>query len=483
MREQVLGFSMLTGPALLVTWVLVAAGLLGLVALGARAARTTATAGQAARTPAFRQARRSRSFRSAYATRDFGSAQVRIWWARRLPASVVLAALATALGGLLVEKVIRPFPDPLPITVYVWIAVGLLALGLCVGIAVRGTRARRPLLVVGALVSAIAVVLGGAGQVNLYYAEFPTLGTLAGVDGYRTVSAQEALAPARTLVGADRPAGTPLEDVWTAPAGMPTRGAMVEVPIPGATSNFEARPAQIYLPPAYFSDPRPELPVLVLLAGQPGEPSDWVMSGRLPLIADAFAAQHEGLAPVVVVADPIGSPFGNTLCVDSVHGNAFTYLSVDVPAWIRENLQVSAAPGSMAIGGLSFGGTCALQLALGAPTVYPTFLDLSGQGEPDVGTHEDTVATFFGGDENAFRLHNPADILAGRRFPDLAGAFLYGASDSTFGPASTAMYVAARNAGIDAHLTELPGGHSYAVWSAGLEHELPWLASRLELTR
>lgn len=483
MREQVLGFSMATNPALILTWVLVAVGFLGLITLGIRAVRTTATAGQTPHTPAFREACKSREFRTAFAARNFGPAPVRTWWTRHLLTSALVAVLVTALGGVLVEKVIRPFPDPLPITVYLWISVGLFALGLCVGVVIRSARARHPWLMVGTVLSTAAVLLGGAGQVNAFYAEFPTLGTLIGIDGYRSVSVQEALAPAHALVGENRPAGTPLEDLWTAPADMPQHGAIVEVSIPGATSGFAARPSQIYFPPAYFTDPRPALPVLVLLPGQPGDPSDWVMSGRLPFVADSFAANHEGLAPIVVVADPIGSPFANTLCVDSTHGNAFTYLTVDVPTWVRETLQVSTAPRSMAIGGLSFGGTCALQLALGAPTTYPIFLDFSGQNEPDVGTHQDTVDEFFGGNEQTFRLHNPADILANRTFPDLAGAFIYGSSDSTFGPATIEMYTDARNAGIDAHLTELPGGHSYTVWSAGLQRELPWVATQLELTK
>lgn len=35
--------------------------------------------------------------------------------------------------------------------------------------------------------------------------------------------------------------------------------------------------------------------------------------------------------------------------------------------------------------------------------------------------------------------------------------------------------------GMDVHLTELPDAHSFAVWSAGLEKELPWLGHRLGL--
>jgi hypothetical protein len=94
---------------------------------------------------------------------------------------------------------------------------------------------------------------------------------------------------------------------------------------------------------------------------------------------DAFAATQSGLAPVVVVADPLGSRMAQTLCLDSPGGRAFTYLSVDVPAWIRSTLQVDPDAVHWTIDGLSAGGTCALQVAVNAPSAYPTFLDLSGQ--------------------------------------------------------------------------------------------------------
>ncbi|KAA0918175.1 alpha/beta hydrolase family protein [Dietzia sp. ANT_WB102] len=448
--KEVLGSSLLGTPALLTVWVLVLAGFTGVVVIGSKSGGTS------------RDARRR-------------------WWTRTIPACIVAVAIVTVISGVLIERVFKPFPDSLPRTVYVWIALGVLAV-LLGGVAIAGgSRHRRPWLVVGAVLAALSVVAGAAGHVNRVYAEFPTVGTVLGISDYRTVPLADVIGSVPVTIGGDLPPGTPLEAVWTPPATMPTSGAITEASIPGTTSGFVARPAQIYLPPAYFTEPRPLLPVLVLLAGQPGEPMDWVVSGRLPVVADAFAARHSGLSPVVVVADPIGEPLGNTLCVDSTQGNARTYLSKDVPTWIHENLQVATGPDAMAIGGLSFGGTCALQMALSDPEIFPTFLDMSGQGEPTIGTRPATVEQFFGGDEAAFREHNPADLLATRRFPGLAGAFVYGSSDTEYGPAARELYKAALAAGVDAHLSELPGGHSYAVWSAGLQHELPWLAQRTGL--
>ena len=79
----------------------------------------------------------------------------------------------------------------------------------------------------------------------------------------------------------------------------------------------------------------------------------------------------------MVVADGTGSQIANPLCVDSKLGNVATYLAKDVPSWVKSNLQVNPDPKAWAIGGLSYGGTCSLQMATNYPDVYPTFLDIS----------------------------------------------------------------------------------------------------------
>ncbi|MEE2034560.1 alpha/beta hydrolase, partial [Rhodococcus chondri] len=232
---------------------------------------------------------------------------------------------------------------------------------------------------------------------------------------------------------------------------------------------------------AYVASPRPDLPVLVLLAGQPGSTDDWLVGGKLTDIMDAYAAGHRGLAPIVVLADGTGGQFANPLCVDSHLGNAATYLTVDVPEWVRTHLQVDPDPRAWAVGGLSYGGTCALQLATTRPDVYPTFLDLSGQAEPTLGDRNSTIREVFGGDAEAFARNNPTDLLARNHYPGSAGAFVVGLDDTAFRSGLEQLTAAAQAAGMDVHLTELPGTHSFAVWSAGLEKELPWLSHRLGL--
>ncbi|NUP27910.1 MAG: esterase, partial [Nocardia sp.] len=320
-----------------------------------------------------------------------------------------------------------------------------------------------------------AVVLCAAGGINAVFDAYPTVRATLGIENYRTVPFDSTLAPQPDT--GDRPAPRN----WVPPDDMPATGAVTKAAVPGTVSRFPAREARIYLPPAYFTDPRPDLPVLVLLAGQPGSTDDWLVGGRLTAIMDAYAADHRGLAPIVVLADGTGGRLANPLCVDSRLGNAATYLAVDVPEWVRTHLQVDPDPRAWAVGGLSYGGTCALQLATTRPDVYPTFLDLSGQAEPTLGDRKSTLRAAFGDDAAAFARNNPADLLAQNRYPDSAGAFVVGLADSEYRAGMERLAAAARAAGMDVHLTEIPGGHSFAVWSAGLEKELPWLGRRLGL--
>ena len=191
---------------------------------------------------------------------------------------------------------------------------------------------------------------------------------------------------------------------------------MVPLTVPPTASNFSARQAQVYLPPAWFATQRPALPVVMLLHGEPGDPSDWADGGEAAATADAWAAQHRGVAPVLVMPDINGSLTADTECVDSPIGNAETYLTVDVPAAVQQQFGTTPPGRSWALAGLSEGGACAIMLALRHPDLFGTFGDFGGLSGPRVGESDtdtaSTVAELFGGSRQEFAAHEPADLLA-----------------------------------------------------------------------
>jgi S-formylglutathione hydrolase FrmB len=403
------------------------------------------------------------------------AARSRRWWTVHLPLVVLGAAGMTALIAFFVDRVWQPFADPLPAVVLLAVWAILTATAL----AVEGMRRRRVPGRLATGVALVAVLAAVAQSVNGFYREYPTLRTALGLPAsdevpFTDVHLREPLVPAQP--------GRPLDVAWRAPDGMPAAGVVTQADIPAVRSGFSARQAWLYLPPAYLTSPRAQLPVLVLLSGQPGSPQDWFDSGELAARMDRFAARHEGLAPVVVAPDYLGDSLANPLCMDSRLGQVATYLGVDVPAWIRQTLQVDPDPAAWAIGGLSNGGTCSLQMAVTAPAVYPTFVDISGQAEPSLGDHARTVQATFGGDEAAFAAVNPLQVMQTRAFPDVAGYLVAGTDDSTYLPQAQRVYAVCRDAGMAVELHVLPGGHTWQVWGPGLEGALPWLATRWGLT-
>lgn len=268
---------------------------------------------------------------------------------------------------------------------------------------------------------------------------------------------------------------------------VPTKGKVVTLPIPATKSHFPARDAQVYVPPAFCASPRPHLPVVVLLAGTPGQTSDWTRAGLADVTSDAFAAEHGGKAPIIVMADENGSLTGDTECVDGTRGNVETYLTVDVPAFVTKRFATATTPQQWAIGGLSEGGMCGLMLSLRHPDVFPTFLDFGGllgprSGETnEVGT---TVQDLFAGDEQAFRAHEPLDLLTAHRYPQLAGWFEVGTEDPGPLQATEQLVPAARAAGVTTCYRKVPGGeHTFQVWSQSYRDALPWLSHRLGLVK
>jgi S-formylglutathione hydrolase FrmB len=375
----------------------------------------------------------------------------------------------------LINNVWRPFPDLLPFPVVLWSWVALAGLLLAVA---RQPVARTWPRRAAALAAAVLVLAAAANQVNVYFQADPSLRVV--LASWLDPKPVFTGIPNVTEVVARR--GQALGSIWRPPRAMPQTGAVYQVDIPGVVSGFAARPGYIYLPPAYLAAPRAQLPVLVLLAGQPGEPRNWVDSGQVQATMDGFARAHHGLAPVVVIPDDLGSYFGNPLCLDSRLGQVQTYLTVDVPAWITGHLQVRPAGQGWAIAGVSHGGTCAIQLATQAPGLYRFFIDISGQAGPTLGSRQLTISRAFGGDAAAFARVDPLQVLARTRFPGSAGVFVAGTGDGIYTPQQRAVYAAARRAGMDVTFMSLPGGHDWAVGRNGLAATVGWLAGRLGIT-
>lgn len=385
----------------------------------------------------------------------------------------VAAALATAAAVVLLVHWIliywtSAFPEELPLEVLAWAFAGVAAL-LLVVLRFPARLWRRRVLDVVAL---LAVVFLAAVQINAYFGLNRTVADLTGTALTRIPALEQELmrqpgSPATPLAG------------WKAANELPTDGVLRTASIPGTVSGIQTRSSYIYLPPAYFAANRPSLPVLVLVPGQPGGPADWLTGGSLRPRMDSFAAQHGGVAPVVVVVDPNGSQSANNLCMDSAIAKADTYLSVDVPAWISATLDVDPDHRQWAVGGFSFGATCAVQLGARHPEVYTGVLAFSSESEPALAKErQKTVDAAFHGDTAAFDAEVPLTLLKERQYPGSVAYFAAGATDPEFVGNLRTLEAAARGAGFTVGSDVVPHtGHSWDVLTPGMANGLALLAT------
>ncbi|MBG6218886.1 S-formylglutathione hydrolase FrmB [Arthrobacter sp. CAN_A6] len=397
---------------------------------------------------------------------------------RVVPAAVGIALVVTLLIAYLAENVFHWWDGGLPRVLYVPAGLVILAVVLLLPrMGVLQSFAGK----LAAVLAVVLVLIGAASIVNVHFGQYPTLASALGQTGVSAGPIEEIAA------GPGTPGEPPVtEATWVPPSGMPSNGNIYSVTIPAPASGYTSGPALVYVPPAYLASPKAvNLPVLVLFHGMPGSPVDWLTGGQLAAVMDAYAAAHEGLAPVVVLPDITNNGAADPpLCMDTTISRSATYLAVDVPAWVKTTLGAGTSSAQQwAVAGFSYGGTCTMQLAANFPEIYPTFIDIAGETEPTVpGGREALVSTYFAGDAAAFTAQNAIDRLAVRSYGSSTGIIVTGAGDSVYGPQGKKVYDAALAAGMNVTLQELPGGHSWQVWKPGLQNNLDWLTGQLGLT-
>jgi S-formylglutathione hydrolase FrmB len=285
----------------------------------------------------------------------------------------------------------------------------------------------------------------------------------------------------------------------------PSHGSVVPVVIPSSASHFKHRGELVYLPPAWFASyPPPRLPTVMMIGGQYNTPADWARAGNAVRTVDAFAAAHDGNAPVLVFVDSGGAFNNDTECVNGRRGNAADHLTKDVVPFMVAKFGVSAEQAGWGIVGWSMGGTCAVDLTVMHPGVFSSFVDVAGDLYPNAGSREETISRLFGGDAGAWAGFDPSTVItrhgpytevagwfgisspgAHRELPvpDTAAMRQAGrdaeANPSNQTAAANALCALGRSYGIDCAVVTQPGKHDWPFADQVFATALPWLAGRL----
>lgn len=401
---------------------------------------------------------------------------------KKWPLTVVSSLIIGAAVGLgtcwLFVDVFNAFDTSLSPLSRTWIAAAFAAIALAL-VNLRRSRIARK---VGALGAIFLFALVAAVGVNAEFGQYTTIESLTGASPYESLPSQ-VLLDQKAAISTGAGVASAVSKDWAKPTDLPSHGIVGHITIPATVSHFAAREALVYLPPAALVSNPPALPVFVMLSGQPGSPDHVFAAGHIDRLFDAIAAQNRGLAPIVVVPDQLSSPGVNPMCVDSIIGNSATYLTVDVPNWIRSNLNVQSAASSWAIGGFSQGGTCSIQLGAGHPELFGSILDVSGELEPHEGSVEQTIAAGFAGNAAAYDAAKPLTELARRApYADTVGVFAVGALDSRFGPFAKTIATAAQKAGMRTTLLSSPGtSHDWSTVRYAIENGMPLILKHMGL--
>jgi len=389
----------------------------------------------------------------------------------------ILAGAVIGAATVLIVNTLGAFGEPLPVPADIWVIVTFAALALAI-VNLWWSRWWRKVI---AAVSIVVIALTGTLAVNAYFGLNHTVGALFGIVTGKPI---DGFGPVNTATADPT---KPLYETWKPPADMPKTGKTGILTgkdaIPNTLSGFKARDASLYLPPAAQVKNAPRLPFVLMMMGQPGTPDPQYIAAVL----DKYAAQHQGLAPIVVVADQLGDPSLDPVCADSTkYGKVHTYLTQDVVNWAKTNLNILHSAKYWTIAGYSNGGACAFQMGAQSPDVWGNILDISGDEFPGVETQDATIRDVFGGNKAAFDAAKPTSILAAHKgtYSGSDAIFTVGQNDPGFIPGADRNAKAAKAAGMTTTYYVVPGaGHVVDALNGGLTKGFEVLYPRLGLSK
>jgi len=211
---------------------------------------------------------------------------------------------------------------------------------------------------------------------------------------------------------------------WTQTATGPDGGTLWSGRIPDRYEPWDVRTSDVYLPPGY--DPARRYPVLYLLHGLQGDPSEFWDSLRLADRLDTLFAS--GVSRPFVAVTPVGGQLARPNQGEWA-GGWEDYVVHDVVPWVDAHVSTVAAPSGRALEGLCAGGYGAVDIGLRHPGLFGTLGSWEGYFTPfrdgplAHATHAELAA------------HDPA-LLVRREAPALrrAGVRFYVSAGGNHGP-------------------------------------------------
>jgi S-formylglutathione hydrolase FrmB len=228
-------------------------------------------------------------------------------------------------------------------------------------------------------------------------------------------------------------------------------------------------PAYVYLPPGYDSpgNKARRYPVVYLLHGYPGGPTDWFRGAQVQQVMDAMLRDRLVQPMIVVAPDASGGWLHDSEMLNQVGGpQVATYLTRTVVDAVDGAYRTVADRGARAVGGMSSGGYGALNLGLHHQERFSVILSEMPYGDPGPVTW-----SLLGGSHALWLANSPSQYIPTMVFHHpMAVDLIAGSRDRTRGTADRlARMLAAR--GQQAQDTIVPDANH--TWR-GARAELPY---------
>jgi enterochelin esterase-like enzyme len=164
------------------------------------------------------------------------------------------------------------------------------------------------------------------------------------------------------------------------------------------TYRLESYPSQIMgqnrtyaisLPPDYQENPQKRYPVIFLLHGGNGKPTDWFKKGMAISVIEKL--YQNGKLPHSIIIAPDGndrrgpSPFYDPEYIDGANGNVRSAIGQELVQIVKNRYRARSEPKFWAIGGLSSGGWGAFNIGLHHPDNFAILFSHSGYFEDKSG--------------------------------------------------------------------------------------------------
>ena len=222
-------------------------------------------------------------------------------------------------------------------------------------------------------------------------------------------------------------------------------------------------PVDVVLPPGYASHPSRRYPVLYLLEGSPGSPSNFLSIGEID-VAEAELVAAGRMQPLILVV-PAG---GRSFFSDEEWANGLqpgndweTFVARDLVNTVDARYRTVASGAWRGLAGLSEGGFGAINIGLHHPGEFRLLQSWSGY------MHADPILAVYGHDQRLVRYNSPA-LTVRAVAPQLRsrGTYIwfYSGTQDPLTPQNLAFDTALTALGIPHHYFLWPGAHDWGMW-------------------